>query len=79
MTQVAGETRQFSVHARHDHSHHPHILTEASFEAAAIAFAEDWPLSAEDHELSITVRDIQSGHEHCFRIDLDTGETAPCA
>ena len=38
MTQVAGETRQFSVHARHVDSHHARVLEEASFEAAAVAY-----------------------------------------
>jgi hypothetical protein len=32
----------------------------------------------DDHEISVIVREVQTGHEHCFRIDLDSGETAPC-
>jgi hypothetical protein len=30
------------------------------------------------HELSVVVRELVTGHEHCFKIDLDSGETAPC-
>lgn len=80
MTQVAGETRQFSVHARHVDSHHARVLEEASFEAAAVAYVEDFhPPMTEDHEISVIVREVDTGHEHCFRIDLDSGETAPCS
>lgn len=79
MTDVAGETRQFRVHARHVDSHHARLLEEASFEAAAVAYVEDFhPPIGEDDEISVIVREVGTGHEHCFRIDLDTGETAPC-
>lgn len=79
MTQVAGETRQFRVHARHADSHHARLLEEVSFEAAAVAYLEDFhPPVGEDSEISLIVRDVGTGHEHCFRIDLDSGEAAPC-
>jgi hypothetical protein len=70
--------RTFSVAAREDRGRHAHTLTETSFEAAAIAFVERWA-AASDQALSVVVRDVESGHEHCFRIDLDTGDAAPCA
>ena len=72
--------RRFSVHARHVDRHHARIVEEASFEAAAVAYVEDFSLATDDddHEISVVVRDLEDGHEHCFRIDLDTGETAPC-
>ena len=79
MTQVTGETRQFSVYARHVDSHHARILEEVSFEAAAVAYVEDFhPPITEDTEVSIIVREVGTGHEHCFRINLESGETAPC-
>ena len=79
MTQVAGDTRTFSVRARDVDSHHARTLEEASFEAAAVAYVEDFhpPVGAGD-DISVIVREIETGHEHCFRIDLGTGETAPC-
>ena len=44
-----------------------------------MAFNEDLhPPMTEDREISVIVREIETGHEHCFRIDLDSGETAPC-
>jgi len=32
----------------------------------------------DEHEISVIVREVGTGHEHCFRIDLDSGEAAPC-
>ena len=56
MTQVANDTRQFSVHARHVDSHHARLLEEKSFEAAAVAYVEDFhPPLTDDHEISVVV------------------------
>jgi hypothetical protein len=30
----------------------------------------------DEHEISVIVREVGAGHEHCFRIDLESGETA---
>ncbi len=71
--------REFRVHARHIDRHHGHVVNETSFEAAAVAYLEDYPQAPDDdHEVSVVVHELASGHEHCFRVDLDTGETAPC-
>jgi hypothetical protein len=70
--------RQFRVHARHLDSHRARTVSERSFEAAAVAYVEDLHPIGDEAEISVIVRDVASGHEHCFRIDLDTGETAPC-
>jgi hypothetical protein len=79
MTEVAEDARQFSVHARHVGSHHARALEETSFEAAAVAYVEDFhPPLTDEHEISVIVRDVGTGQEHCFRIDLESGETAPC-
>lgn len=73
------QTRLFRVHARHLDTPHAHVVTEASFEAAAVAYLEAWAYEAtEDPTISIIVRDLASGHEHCFRLDLETGAAAPC-
>jgi hypothetical protein len=74
----AAETRQFVVHARHIDAHHARTLHERSFEAAAVAYVEDLHDFGSDHEVSVIVRDVDSGHEHCFRVDVDFGEAAPC-
>lgn len=79
MTRVERETRRFTVHARHLDRHHARLVEEASFEAAAIAFVEDFhPPVGEDNEISVIVREVGTDHETCFRIDLDSGEAAPC-
>lgn len=70
--------RKFSVHARHIDSHHARLVSESSFVAAAIAYVEDLETGGESSEISVIVRDVASGHEQCFRIDLDTGEVNGC-
>ena len=73
------QTKQhhFSVHARHLDRHHARVIAETSFEAAAVAYIEDLHPPA-DNEVSVIVHDIESGREHCFKIDLLTGETQSC-
>jgi len=76
---MAGADREFHVRARDAGTHGGHRVVEAGFEAAAVAFVEVWaPEIADGGELAVVVRDIESGREHCFRIDLETGDTAPC-
>ncbi len=77
MTQVS-EIRRFRVHARHVDAHHARVLTERSFEAAAVAYVEDLHVVSDEADISVVVHELESGHEHCFRIDLQSGETAPC-
>ena len=77
MPQAAND-RLFSVHARHLDSHHARTVSERSFEAAAVAYVEDLHVVGEAEEISVIVRDVASGHEHCFRIDVGTGDAAPC-
>jgi uncharacterized protein DUF5961 len=71
--------RKFSVHARHIDAHHARTVSERSFEAAAVAYLEDLHPPGDETDISVIVRDVETGHQHCFRIDLDTGETAACA
>jgi hypothetical protein len=79
MTQAATETRTFRVHARHVDAHHARTLEEPSFEAAAVAYVEDLhELPGDGDEISVIVQDVQSGHRHCFKVDLESGDTAPC-
>jgi Family of unknown function (DUF5961) len=74
----AANARPFSVRARHIDSHHARTVTERSFEAAAVAYVEDLHRASDETEISVIVRDLRSGHEHCLRIDLDTGEAKFC-
>jgi len=79
MSNGRSSERIFSVRARHLDAHHGRLVSEATFEAAAVAYVEDFPPAAPAQaDISVIVRDLESGHEHCFRLDLATGETAPC-
>ena len=78
MTQAQPETRRFSVHAHHVGRHHARQLEEVSFEAAAVAYVEELHEIGGEAEIRVVVREVETSHEHCFRIDLLSGETAPC-
>jgi hypothetical protein len=69
----------FTVRARHLHGHHARSLDEPSPEAAAVAYLEDFGHDLdEDEAVAVIVRDDDTGREQCFRVDLASGETAPC-
>lgn len=68
-------THSYSVRPR-DSIGPVRIFEEPGAEAAAAAFLEDWA-TAED-EATVIVRELDTGREHCFRIDLHTGDTQPC-
>jgi hypothetical protein len=73
------EIQTYRVHARDDDHNHGHAVDAVSFEEAAVAFVELWhpPVDA-DNEVSVIVRQAESGVELCYRIDLDSGDAAPC-
>jgi hypothetical protein len=72
--------RTFRVHARHVDAHHSRTMQEPSFEAAAVAYVEDLhELPGGGQAISVIVHEVDSGLEHCFRIDLESGETTACA
>ena len=76
MTQVTGKTRDFRVHARHVDAHHARTLKECSFEAAAITYVEGLhDLPVDGNEISVIVRDVESGHEHGFLVDIASGRS----
>lgn len=69
----------YRVCARDLPDHRVRVVVEPSFEAAAIAYVEDWPHSIDDdNAVRVLVRDLEDGCERCFVVDLDTGETQPC-
>jgi hypothetical protein len=80
MTHAAVHTRRFRVYAREADRHHARIVEETSFEAAAVAYLDHFDLSdlAGELALRVIVHDVGTGHEHCFGLDLGTGETTPC-
>jgi hypothetical protein len=68
--------RRFSVHGVEDAPSRALILEGLSFEDAALHYLEDRHVA--DDEVSLLVEDCLTGERQCFRIDLETGETAPC-
>ncbi|HWF00281.1 MAG TPA: DUF5961 family protein [Caulobacteraceae bacterium] len=71
--------RRFLVKDRSHHAHGLHILTEVTFEAAAAAYLEGHgPATAAEGEVQLVVHDLDTGAEHCFRIDLASGESRSC-
>lgn len=79
MIDAAEDLHRYSVCSRDLDRHLALVVQESSFEAAAVAYLEQFGDLAPNHEMSVVVRNLASGSEHCFRIDLDTGETSPCA
>ena len=76
---IKAETKRFSAYAGHEGRHHGHTVEARSFEEAAVAFVEDWsPAVDADGEVAVFIVDQASGEQHCVRIDVDTGEAAPC-
>jgi len=81
MSNNAESTSRFRVYARHADHHHTRFVEETSFEAAAVAYLELFDLMAPiDDQVTfrVIVHDVETGREHCFKLDLDTGETVPC-
>jgi len=79
MTQASDETRSYSVHAADEGRGRSHQVQGVSFEEAAFAFVERWaPAPDGDGDVAVIVEDAETGHRHCFRIDLGSGEAAPC-
>ena len=74
-------TRRYVAQTVHDHGHAAHLVPEAaSFVEAALMFTERWhPATEEDGSVSVTVVDCDSGEQHCFTIDVDSGDVEPCA
>jgi hypothetical protein len=73
--------RQFEVRSPDRETRTTRVVEEVSLEAAAIAFLEDFGdtiHSPEEHHVTVYVRDLAIGSEHCMSIDLDTGKAEPC-
>lgn len=80
MTQAGSPNRTFRVHARHLDAHHARTIEEPSFEAAAVAYVEDLhDLTGGEAEISVIVLELESGHQHCFKVDLESGDTSNCS
>jgi hypothetical protein len=71
--------RRFCVHDVHEAASRAHLVEGLSFEDAALHFVEGYHPLAESDEVSLYVEDLETGERQCLRIDLGSGETAPCS
>jgi hypothetical protein len=71
--------RRFSVHGVEDAPARALLVEGRNFEDAALSFVEHQHLEQDgDQAVSLLVEDCDTGERQCFRIDLATGEAAPC-
>lgn len=71
--------RRFSVHGVEAQPSRGHMVEGVNFEDAALHYLEDrHPQSDADDEVTLFVEDCETGERQCFRIDLASGEAAPC-
>ncbi|THD59337.1 DUF5961 family protein [Phenylobacterium sp.] len=76
--------RRFSVHGVEDAPGRSLLIEGCNFEDAALSFVEHQHLESHrgdpdrDDTVSLLVEDCDTGERQCFRIDLATGEAAPC-
>ena len=73
-----GLQRRYSVHGTDEAPSRGLLVEGVSFEDAALSFAEHQHAAPNEQEVSLLVEDCDTGERQCFRVDLSTGETAPC-
>jgi Family of unknown function (DUF5961) len=73
---TTNERRRYHVILR-DQAGYGRIIEAHSFDVAGLAFLEDCPPPGADVAV-IIVRDEETGHEQCLRIDLASGDAEPC-
>lgn len=81
MAQPASDpsSRRFYAHDRGVGRGSGHVVEGAGdFHDAAILFAETWAPADPAGEVSVIVKDCDSGEEQCFIVHLDEGEADPC-
>lgn len=70
--------RRFCVHDVHDAADRAHLIEGLTFEDAALHFVADYPPSVDGDEIRLFIEDLESGDRQCLRIDLQSGDAAPC-
>ena len=69
---------RFHVHPCENRGEGHMVPAASSAEEAALVFLEHWS-PADGSEVSVIVKDCDTGRQQCFRLDLTSGEVAPCA
>ncbi|THD79438.1 MAG: hypothetical protein E7812_10250 [Phenylobacterium sp.] len=72
--------RSFSVHGVEEAPSRSRRVEAINFQDAALAFLDAYHAEpeAEGEELSLMIEDCETGERQCFRIDVATGDAAPC-
>lgn len=71
--------RRFFAWAEHAGRAHGHLIEAASYEAAAVGYAELYSPAPEDGgEVRILVAGVDDHRRHCFLIDLGDETAEPC-
>jgi hypothetical protein len=70
--------RRFSVHGRDETPSRSKRVEAISFEDAALAFFDAYHPDSEGAEVSLMIEDCETGERQCFRVDLASGDAAPC-
>jgi hypothetical protein len=69
---------RFHVHPCESRGEGHMVPDAATPHEAALAFLEHWA-PANDGEVSVIVKDCETGRQECFRLDVDSGDVAPCS
>jgi Family of unknown function (DUF5961) len=70
--------RPFVVHGEGEAVGRTHLVEGLTFEDAALRFLESHQPLTGDAEVAVYIEDCETGERQCLRVDLATGETAPC-
>ena len=71
--------RSFCVQGVCETAQRARLVEGVSFEDAALHYVEDChPAADAEDEVALFVEDCETGERQCFRVDLETGEAAPC-
>jgi hypothetical protein len=76
---ATADLRQFTARVQTESRQHTYAVEGASFEDAVFEFVDcRRPQADEAGEVAVLVTDSQTGEQHCFRLDLDSGEAERC-
>ncbi|KQW81975.1 DUF5961 family protein [Brevundimonas sp. Root1279] len=71
--------RRFFAWAEHAGRAHGHLVEAASYEAAAVGYAELYsPAPIDGGEVRIHVAGVDDHRQHCFLVDLDDAAARVC-
>ena len=70
--------RAFSVHGVADAPSRSQRVEAINFQDAALAYLETHHPQDDAEQVSLMIEDCETGERQCFRVDVASGDTAPC-